>query len=73
MPDLSLKPSLIPLHAWLIEAGTSDAATETLFDGFCGRLVAAGVPIAKYYIWRNGRLELIDTRAMRNARQAPSR
>jgi len=45
MPDLSLKPNLIPLHAWLIEAGTNDAATETLFEGFCGRLIAAGVPI----------------------------
>jgi hypothetical protein len=42
-----------------------------------GRFTAAdppaGVPIAKYYVWRNGRLELVDTRAMRNARQAPSR
>jgi hypothetical protein len=42
-----------------------------------GRFTAAdppaGVPIAKYYVWRNGRLDLIDTRAMRNARPAPSR
>jgi hypothetical protein len=42
-----------------------------------GRFTAAdppaGVPIAKYYVWRNGRLELIDTRAMRDARPAPSR
>jgi len=50
MPDLSLKPNLIPLHAWLIEAGTSDAATEALFDGFCGRLTAAGVPIARGFL-----------------------
>ena len=50
MPDLSLKPNLIPLHAWLIEAGTSDIATETLFDGFCGRLTAAGVPIARGFL-----------------------
>jgi len=42
MPDLSLKPNLIPQHAWLIEAGTSDVAAEALFDGFCGRLAAAG-------------------------------
>src|SRR5262245_45257000 len=41
MPDLSLKPNLVPLHAWLIEAGTSDVAAEALFDGFCGRLAAA--------------------------------
>src|SRR5262249_709897 len=38
---------LTPLHAWLIEAGTNDVAAEPLFDGFCGRLVAAGVPIAR--------------------------
>jgi adenylate cyclase len=48
MPDL--KPNLIPLHAWLIEAGTSDVAAETLFDGFCGRLAAAGVPIARGFL-----------------------
>src|SRR5262249_20456847 len=47
MPDLLLMPNLIPLHAWLIEAGTNDVATETLFDGFCGRLAAAGVPIER--------------------------
>src|SRR5262245_14695372 len=50
MPDLSLRPNLIPLHAWLIEAGTSDIAAETLFDGFCGRLTAAGVPIARGFL-----------------------
>jgi hypothetical protein len=42
-----------------------------------GRFTAAdppaGVPIAKYYVWRNDRLELIDTRATRGARPAPSR
>ena len=50
MPDLSLKPNLIPLHAWLIEAGTKDAAPETLFEGFCGRLTAAGVPIVRGFL-----------------------
>ena len=50
MPDLLLTPNLIPLHAWLIEAGTNDVATETLFDGFCGRLAAAGVPIARGFL-----------------------
>src|SRR5262249_3316435 len=50
MPDLSLRPNLIPLHAWLIEAGTNNVATETLFDEFCGRLAAAGVPIARRFL-----------------------
>src|SRR5215467_8262468 len=50
MPDLSLRPNLVPLHAWLIEAGTSDVAAERLFDGFCARLSAAGVPIARGFL-----------------------
>src|SRR5262245_39911977 len=50
MSDLSLRPNLIPLHAWLIEAGTSDLAPEPLFDGFCGRLAAAGAPIARGFL-----------------------
>ena len=50
MSDLSLRPNLIPLHAWLIEAGTGDLALEPLFDGFCGRLAAAGAPIARGFL-----------------------
>jgi len=50
MPDLLLRPNLIPLHAWLIEAGISDVGAETLFDGFCGRLTAAGVPVARGFL-----------------------
>jgi adenylate cyclase len=50
MPDFFRIPNLIPLHAWLIEAGTNDVATETLFDGFCGRLAVAGVPIARGFL-----------------------
>ena len=50
MPDFLRIPNLIPLHAWLIEAGTNDVATETLFDGFCGRLAVAGVPIARGFL-----------------------
>src|SRR5215469_17628342 len=50
MSDSSLLSNLIPLHAWLIEAGSNDVATETLFEGFCGRLTAAGVPIARGFL-----------------------
>src|SRR6516162_11581688 len=50
MPNSLREPHLTPLHAWLIEAGTNDVAAETLFDGFCGRLVAAGVPIARGFL-----------------------
>jgi adenylate cyclase len=50
MPNSLRDTDLIPLHAWLIEAGTNDVAAELLFDGFCGRLVAAGVPIARGFL-----------------------
>jgi hypothetical protein len=40
-----------------------------------GRFTAAdppaGVPIAKYYVWRNDRLQLVDVRAPRGARATP--
>src|SRR5215471_532490 len=41
MPNSLRDTDLIPLHAWLIEAGTNDVAAETLFDGFCGRTMPA--------------------------------
>src|SRR5262249_53167727 len=50
MPDLLVIPNVIPLHAWLIEAGTSEVTAETLFDEFCRRLSAAGVPIARGFL-----------------------
>src|SRR5262252_2193899 len=50
MPNSLREADLTPLHAWLIESGTNDVAAETLFEGFCGRLVAAGVPIARGFL-----------------------
>src|SRR5262252_11106743 len=50
MSNFPRDPELAPLHAWLIEAGTGDFAVETLFDGFCARLVAAGLPIARGFL-----------------------
>jgi len=40
----------IPLHAWLIDAGLAGLEAESLFDGFCQRLVAAGIPIARGFL-----------------------
>src|SRR6516164_6564099 len=54
MPNSLRDTDLIPLHAWLIEAGTNDVAAALLFDGFCGRLVAAGVPIARGFLSISG-------------------
>jgi len=65
MPNSLRDTDLIPLHAWLIEAGTNDVAAEPLFDGFCGRLVARGFlsiaglhPLRRAYslTWHDGRI-----------------
>src|SRR5262245_26564830 len=39
-----------PLHRWLIEAGLASLPAGELFDGFCRRLVAAGLPIARGFL-----------------------
>lgn len=40
----------IPLHAWLIEAGLASLPVGALLDGFCRRLVAAGVPLTRGFL-----------------------
>jgi adenylate cyclase len=67
---------LAPLHDWLIDAGIAGMRVPDLFDGCCGRLLAAGFPIARGYlsfatlhpllwatgvIWRGGQVsEAVD-------------
>jgi adenylate cyclase len=41
------RATLDAVHAWLIEAGLASTSTSALVDGFCQRLVAAGVPLAR--------------------------
>jgi adenylate cyclase len=45
-----LKPDPTPIQAWLIVAGLAGEPLPQLFDGFCNRLVAAGVPLARGYV-----------------------
>jgi adenylate cyclase len=40
----------LPLHRWLVDSGLVDMAMAELFDGFCTRLVALGVPLARGYL-----------------------
>jgi adenylate cyclase len=40
----------IPLHAWLIDAGLASLPVGELLDGFCRRLVAAGVPLTRGFL-----------------------
>src|SRR5262245_23037734 len=39
-----------PLHNWLIEAGLGGLPVSELFDGFCQRLVAGGVSLARGFL-----------------------
>jgi len=39
-----------PLRAWLIEAGLASLPAGELFDGFCRRLVAGSVPLARGFL-----------------------
>jgi adenylate cyclase len=43
--DGALGRKIIDLHIWAVQQGLRGAPTDRLFDGFCGRLVAAGVPL----------------------------
>jgi adenylate cyclase len=43
--DGALGRKIIDLHIWAVQQGLRGAPTDVLFDGFCGRLVAAGVPL----------------------------
>ncbi len=50
MSDPSRGIDVIPLHAWLIDAGLSGVPIEALFDRFCERLVAADFPLVRGFL-----------------------
>lgn len=71
MSDSPLAFDCTSLHGWLIEAGLASLPAGALLDGFCRRLVAGGVPIARGFLsigalhplwrarsftWQDGRL-----------------
>jgi len=43
--DGALGRNIIDLHVWAVRQGLSGLPSEALFDGFCQRLVDAGVPL----------------------------
>jgi adenylate cyclase len=43
--DGALGRNIIDLHVWAVRQGLQGLPSEALFDGFCQRLVAAGVPL----------------------------
>ncbi len=50
---------------------TSRLVVVTTVGRFTAADPPAGVPIARYYVWRNGRFERVGTRALRPASPAP--
>ena len=50
MPESPRAFDPAPLRAWLIEAGLASLSAGELFDGFCRRLVAGGVPLARGFL-----------------------
>src|SRR5258708_28237376 len=43
--DGTLGRQVIDLHVWAVDQGLRGAAADALWDGFCQRLVIAGVPL----------------------------
>src|SRR5712692_4766037 len=43
--DGRLGRQIIDLHVWAVDQGLHGAAADALWDGFCQRLVGAGVPL----------------------------
>ena len=47
--DAALGRQIIGLHRWAVDEGLRGLAADRLFEGFCNRLVAAGVPLARAF------------------------
>lgn len=47
--DAPLGQRIIELHVWAVRQGLVGAAASELFDGFCQRLVEAGLPLWRAY------------------------
>src|SRR6516162_3084453 len=47
--DAPLGRRIIDLHVWAVRQGLLGAAAAELFDGFCRRLIEAGVPLWRSY------------------------
>ena len=48
--DDALGRRIVDLHIWAVQEGLRGAAAYDLFDGFCQRLVAAGVPLWRGFV-----------------------
>ena len=48
--DGPLERQIVDLHMWVVREGLRGAAAAELFDGFCQRLVSAGVPLWRGFI-----------------------
>ena len=51
--DAPLGQRIIELHVWAVRQGLLGTAASELFDGFCQRLVIAGIPLWRGYAAMN--------------------
>lgn len=51
--DSALGRQIVELHVWAVSEGLRGLAADELFDGFCQRLVIAGVPLWRGYAAMN--------------------
>ena len=47
--DAALGRRIVALYRWAVDEGLRGVAADRLFEGFCNRLVAAGVPLARAF------------------------
>src|SRR5882762_285259 len=48
--DVALGRQIVELHMWVVREGIRGADAAAIFDGFCQRLVIAGVPLWRAFI-----------------------
>jgi adenylate cyclase len=51
--DSALGRQVVELHVWAVSEGLRGVAADALFDGFCQRLVIAGIPLWRGYAAMN--------------------
>jgi adenylate cyclase len=51
--DSALGRQVVELHVWAVSEGLRGVAADALFDGFCQRLVIAGIPLWRGYVAMN--------------------
>ena len=49
-PTVTIDPRITELHVWAVREGLRRAPAATVFEEFCRRLAAAGVPLWRAFV-----------------------